>query len=81
MTIETISPTHFLITIVGRGFRNNWFMFRVKGEAGKTVKVDIKGGRPINWSTLNPMYSDIPRLDQVDDFQSVPGKGYIPYWS
>ncbi|HSI14601.1 MAG TPA: hypothetical protein VK961_21295, partial [Chthoniobacter sp.] len=43
LKIEKISPTHFAVTITTESDLRNWFMFRVEGVKGKTVRIDISG--------------------------------------
>ncbi len=55
MEVHQISPTHFAM----RPPTPNWFMFRVHGVAGKTVRFDMVSpgqGLP-HWATLNPIYT------------------------
>lgn len=70
--IEKISPTHFAVTITTESELKNWFMFRVEGAKGKTVRIDIKDAPWGKWWSLNPVYSDIASLDDPTDFRSTP---------
>jgi hypothetical protein len=54
--VEKKSETHFVLDFEGKGIY--WWMFRLKGVAGKTVRVDLKGVALDKWLTLNPLYQN-----------------------
>jgi hypothetical protein len=66
-----VSPTHLVVEITTAGFRD-WFMFQVKGVAGRTVRIDITGAYKTvpNWSqkawSLDPVYSYCSDINQPD---------------
>jgi hypothetical protein len=61
MEVHEISPTHFALQVPSP----QWFMFRVHGVAGKTVRFDmVNPGVGLQyWSTLNPVYTYATDLD------------------
>jgi tetratricopeptide (TPR) repeat protein len=62
--VRKLSPTHFDVQITTQGLRD-WFMFRLVGAAGKTIRIDISGDYvdvPNRWTTLNPVYADATDL-------------------
>jgi hypothetical protein len=54
--VEKKSDTHFVLDFGGKDAW--WWMFRLKGVAGKTVRVDLKGVPLDKWCTLNPLYQN-----------------------
>jgi hypothetical protein len=67
MIVQEISPTHFHLAVVSPGFRD-WFLFRVRGAAGKVVRFDITTEDPqtAKWTSLNPMYSYVSDLGEPE---------------
>jgi hypothetical protein len=83
--VATLSPTHLVVEITTPGLRD-WFMFRIHGVAGRTVRIDITGAYKTvpewsqkNWS-LNPVYTDAQNLDGAATFSpSMPTKQTIAH--
>jgi hypothetical protein len=69
LEVRQLSPTHFQILLETPGFRD-WFLFRVMGAAGKTVRFDLQDpdGNVGKWRTLNPVYACVDRLDTPSAF-------------
>jgi hypothetical protein len=76
---EKLSETHFVLDFEGRD--DHWFMFKLTGVAGKTVRVDLKNILLDKWFTLNPVYQykegavaavSLPLLGDDIDLKSVP---------
>jgi hypothetical protein len=59
LTVTTLSATHLLVRLTTPVYRD-WFMFRVRGAAGRAVRIDIKNdsGTLDKWWSLNPVYLD-----------------------
>ena len=72
LEIEKVSPTHFKVKITTDTTLKNWFMFRLEGVKGKTVRVDIKEAPLNKWWSLNPVYSYVPSIDDLDAFTAKP---------
>jgi hypothetical protein len=64
-----LSPTHIQIELKTRILRD-WFLFRLHGVAGRTVRIDIKNSdSPLDkWWPLNPMYSYAGNLTDATAF-------------
>ncbi len=71
LEIEKVSATHFRVSIKKPAARN-WFMFRLEGVKGKTVRVDILNSPLNQWWSLNPVYSDVQSIDRLDAFAVTP---------
>lgn len=69
LEIHELSPTHFQLLLETPGFRD-WFMFRVIGAAGKTVRFDLQDpdGNLGKWRTLDPVYACVDRLNAPSAF-------------
>ncbi|MBC7783566.1 MAG: hypothetical protein H7144_06980 [Burkholderiales bacterium] len=72
LEVKKISPTHFSVKIVTDSKVKNWFMFRVDGAAGKTVRIDIEDANWGKWNSLNPVYSNVESIDDLASFESKP---------
>jgi hypothetical protein len=65
--VASVSPTHLVVELLTPGLRD-WFMFRVEGAAGKTIRMDVTGGYKTdeNWSlhewSVDPVYTSVPDL-------------------
>jgi len=66
MSVRQISPTHFALEVP----TPYWFIFRVHGAAGHTVRFDIiyAGTGLRKWATLNPVYAYVTDLDDPATF-------------
>jgi hypothetical protein len=71
LEIEKISPTHFAVKITTDSTLRNWFMFRVEGAKGKTVRIDIKDAPLNKWWSLNPVWSSLASIDDPATFHKV----------
>jgi hypothetical protein len=71
LEIEKISPTHFAVKITTDSTLRNWFMFRVEGAKGKTVRIDIKDAPLNKWWSLNPVWSGLASIDDPATFHKV----------
>jgi hypothetical protein len=71
---QQLSPTHVALSLSVSGYSGfcDWFMFRMTGVAGKTIRVDLTGDGILldKWSTLNPVYCYADGLDNPDLFTS-----------
>ncbi|MGD0461613.1 MAG: M14 family zinc carboxypeptidase [Tepidisphaeraceae bacterium] len=71
------SPNHVRITLDGQQVSLNWWMFRLKGVAGKTVTIDVqlapnsRSGLEM-WATLTPVYGEAPDLNDPATFATGP---------
>ena len=72
LDIKKISPTHYAVTITTDSELKNWFMFKVVGVKGKTVRIDIQEAPLGKWWSLNPVYSYVSSLDDLDSFSTTP---------
>ncbi|MGA3066067.1 MAG: M14 family zinc carboxypeptidase [Tepidisphaeraceae bacterium] len=65
--VTSISPTHLLVKVTTPVFRD-WFMFRLHGLAGRTVRIDIKNddGPLDKWWSLNPVYQQSAAENPAD---------------
>jgi hypothetical protein len=77
-----VSPTHVVVEITTLGFRD-WFMFQVRGVAGKTVRIDITGAYKTvpdwaqkSWS-INPVYCYASSLDSLAPFAAAPASDQV----
>ena len=66
LSISKVSNAHFAIDFKGEFC--NWFMFRVEGAKGHTVRIDLRSVPLNKWSTLNPVYSTVASVDALDAF-------------
>jgi hypothetical protein len=71
LEIEKLSPTHFRVKITTDSTLRNWFMFRVEGAKGKTVRIDIKDAPLNKWWSLNPVWSSLASIDDPAMFHKV----------
>jgi hypothetical protein len=84
MVVHQISPTRFHLSVGSTQFRD-WFLFRVEGAAGKTIRFDIttEDQQMAKWSSLNPVYSYTKTLDNYDEHgtadQEVPVKSEVAW--
>ena len=79
LKIEKLSPTHFAVTITTETELKNWFMFKVEGARGRTVRIDIKDSPLGKWWSLNPVCSNIASLDDPAGFvAAVPSEKRDP---
>lgn len=70
LPVHRISDGHFLIDM-SEARCGNWFLARVDGAAGSTIRIDVKQkGVRAGWAKLNPVYSYIERLDDPKSFIS-----------
>jgi hypothetical protein len=56
--VQKVSATHFVIDVGGEQSKN-FFMCRIEGAAGQTIRLDIRrprGGTRL-WAALNPVYA------------------------
>ncbi len=67
LEVEKLSATHFRVSI-RKPTARNWFMFRLEGVKGKTVRVDIQNAPLNKWWSLNPVFSDVPSIDELEAF-------------
>lgn len=70
LAVEKVSSTHFVIDVDTDQVFRNWFMFRIEGAAGRTVRIDLKNAPIQKWTTLNPVYSELTDLDDPAGFVS-----------
>ena len=66
LSVSKVSNAHFAIDFKGEFC--NWFMFRVEGAKGHTVRIDLRSVPLNKWSTLNPVYSTVASVDALDAF-------------
>jgi hypothetical protein len=58
MTYHVVDANDIVITLEESASLDFW-MFRLKGVAGKTIQIDINSPRKLGkWTTLNPVYAD-----------------------
>ena len=55
-------PAHFRIAFPNGRQEAGFFLFRLDGVAGQTVRVDFHTDRARNWHTLNPVFAPIDEL-------------------
>lgn len=70
LDVSKINNAHFAID-----FKNefcNWFMFRIEGAKGHTVRIDLRSVPLNKWATLNPVYSTVASIDTLDAFATTP---------
>jgi len=74
--VKQLSPTHFEVSVTMD--YPDWFMFRIQGVAGKTVRIDLTGQNVswTKWASLNPVYGDVEDLDDRASFAGtdIPGQ-------
>ena len=70
MKVQRLSSTHFAIDFENKFC--NWFIFKLEGAKGRTVRIDLKNVALGKWSTLNPVYSYISDLADPAAFESTP---------
>ncbi len=67
------SSTHYAVKFEGkRGSLDNYFLFRVEGVKGKTIRIDFEDAPLVKWWSLNPVYSYASDLSDPANFTSVP---------
>jgi hypothetical protein len=72
LSVEQISDSHFKIAFEGkRGSMDNYFLFRLEGVAGKTIRIDFEHAPLNKWWSLNPVYSYAADLDDPSSFRSA----------
>lgn len=72
VSVTHLSPTHLAVRFKGtRGSLDNYFLFRIDGCAGKTVRIDFDNAPLGKWWSLNPLYSYVTDLSDPANFQSV----------
>jgi hypothetical protein len=73
--VTRISPTHFRVAITTNGFRD-WFMFRLTGVAGKTVRIDLTGDNieMFKWWSLNPLVTYATDTNALETYTTVPSR-------
>lgn len=70
LPVHRIAKGHYLIDMTN-AHCGNWFLARVEGAAGSTIRIDVKQkGVRAGWAKLNPVYSYIERLDDPRSFIS-----------
>ena len=75
--VEAVSDTHFRLRFTGqdRGYKD-FFLFKVQGVAGKTVRFDLEETdstqKDHKWVSLNPVYSYAKDLDDPSAYVSDP---------
>ncbi|MHB1766787.1 MAG: M14 family zinc carboxypeptidase [Phycisphaerae bacterium] len=76
--VHEISATHYALTFTGpliwppaTGKLQNWFVFRVRGAKGKTIRFDLTNGNIKWWQTLNPVYSYCKSLSHLRSLKST----------
>lgn len=73
LAVERVTDTHFKVKFTGtRGSLDNYFLFRLEGVAGRTVRIDFEDAPLKNWWSLNPVYSYATDLDDPASFRSEP---------
>lgn len=70
LKIARLSNTHFVIDFEDKFA--NWFIFKVEGAKGKTIRVDLQNVALNKWSSLNPVYSYAASLDDPDVYVTKP---------
>jgi hypothetical protein len=70
LIIKRITATHFEISLASQDWPN-WFIFKIDGAAHRIVRVDIKGAISRRWWSLNPVYSELNDLSDLNGFQSI----------
>lgn len=70
LKVTRVSASRFAIDFEGKFA--NWFMFRVEGAKGRTLRIDLDNVDLAKWHSLNPVYSSIAALDDPDGFASRP---------
>ena len=80
--VTTLSPTHLVVEITTPGYRD-WFMFQVKGIAGRIIRIDITGAYKTvpnwaqkNWS-LNPVFSYAANLSNPATYVTTADTGGV----
>jgi hypothetical protein len=82
--VHQLSSTHFEVSM---GFTTfcDWFMFRVNGAAGKTIRIDLTGQGVLmdKWATLNPMVSYVSDLNDPQSYISadIPVEEAMTAWN
>ena len=76
--VHEISATHYALTFTGpliwppaTGKLQNWFVFRVRGVKGKTIRFDLTNGNIKWWQTLNPVYSYCNSLSSLRSMAAI----------
>ncbi len=78
ISTEEISPTHYALTFTGSQIRMYggkclfWFLFKVRGVRGKTIRFDLTNVNIKFWQTLNPVYSYCRRISGLRAMESAP---------
>ena len=65
-----LNHSHFAIDFENKFC--NWFMFRVEGGEGATVRIDLKNVNLKKWATVNPVYSTVESIDDPASFATHP---------
>ncbi len=72
LAVERVAETHFKVRFTGkRGSLDNYFLFRLEGVEGRTVRIDFEEAPIWKWWSLNPVYSYVADLDDPENFRSV----------
>jgi hypothetical protein len=72
VAVSAVSASHLRVALARGQF--GWFMFRIRGAAGRLVRIDLTG-RDVEmdkWATLNPVYCDASELDDETLFATKP---------
>lgn len=76
--VHEISATHYALTFTGpliwprsTGKLQNWFIFKVRGVKGKTIRFDLTNGNIKWWQTLNPVYSYCNSLSSLRSMAAI----------
>lgn len=62
--VQRVGENHFTIDM--RGPENNFFLFKIEGAAGKKIRVDLINLPPGYAPSLNPVYSYVKSLDDLE---------------
>lgn len=70
--VEKVASNHFSIQTAVRG-HNNWFMMKLDGVAGRTIRIDLKKARGSleNWGSLNPVFCYTDSADDPSIFETT----------
>lgn len=66
--VKRLGASHFVIDLPKGRQTNGFFLFRLKGVAGKTVQIDFRNAPLNKWGTLNPVFTYADDLNDPDNF-------------
>lgn len=74
---DTPDPNHVVVTLDDSAALDFW-MFRLDGVAGKTVRIDVKSTKDMKkWTTLNPVYAQALPIGDPELYVAGPSTGSI----